>query len=108
MPFLPTNAQVTAVAPGADYIQAPSTHPPFDVVLVDGLDRVDCVHAALPALTSAGVIILDDTHRTEYQTLLAQLRQKGYKTLTLYGPKPISIIEAQTTIIYRSDNVLGL
>ena len=87
---------------------SPSTHPPFDVVLVDGLDRVDCVHAALPALTSAGVIILDDTHRTEYQTLLAQLRQKGYKTLTLYGPKPTSIIEAQTTIIYRSDNVLGL
>ena len=108
LPFLPTNAQVTAVAPGADYIQAPSTHPPFDVVLVDGLDRVDCVHAALPALTPAGVIILDDTHRTEYQTLLAQLRQKGYKTLTLYGPKPTSIIEAQTTIIYRSDNVLGL
>jgi type I site-specific restriction-modification system R (restriction) subunit len=54
------------------------------------------------------VIILDDTHRSEYQTLLAKLRDQGYKTLTFFGPKPTSIIEAQSTIIYRTDNALGI
>lgn len=107
-PFLPANAHLAAVAPGTEYIQAPCAHPPFDVVLVDGLDRVDCVNTALSALTPAGVMILDDTHRPDYQVLLKELRQQGYKTLTLFGPKPTSIIEAQSTIIYRSDNVLGI
>ena len=61
---------LAAVAPGTEYIQAPCAHPPFDVVLVDGLDRVDCVNTALSALTPAGVMILDDTHRTDYKVLL--------------------------------------
>ena len=106
--FLPANAHLEAVPPGEKYIQAPSAHAPFDLVLVDGLDRVECVNAALNALTAAGVVILDDTHRPEYQVLLSELRAQNYKTLTLYGPKPTSIVEAQSTIIYRSHNVLGL
>ncbi len=106
--FLPANVALEAVGPGPDYIQAPTKHNPFDVVLVDGLDRVDCVKTALTAITAGGVIILDDTHRPEYQALLADLRQQNYKTLTLFGPKPTSIIEAQSTIIYRSHNVLEL
>lgn len=107
-PYLPNNATLTSAMPGAEYIQAPNHQPPFDLILVDGLDRVACVEASLNALTPDGVIILDDTHRSEYQTLLAKLRDQGYKTLTFFGPKPTSIIEAQSTIIYRTDNALGI
>lgn len=107
-PYLPDNAMLATATPGPEYIQAPYAHEPFDLILVDGLDRVECVHAAIGALRPEGVIVLDDTHRPEYQRLLAPLREQGYKTLTLYGPKPTSIIEAQSTIIYRTENVLGL
>ncbi len=107
-PYLPNNVTLTSAMPGAEYIQAPNHQPPFDLILVDGLDRVACVEASLNALTPDGVIILDDTHRSEYQTLLAKLRDQGYKTLTFFGPKPTSIIEAQSTIIYRTDNALGI
>lgn len=107
-PYLPDNATLTSVSPGPKYIQAPSGQPLFDLILVDGLDRVACVEASINALSPGGVIILDDTHRREYQILLAKLRDQGYKTLTFFGPKPTSIIEAQSTIIYRRDNVLGI
>ena len=107
-PYLPNNADLSSVAPGPEYIQAPIGHAPFDLILVDGLDRVECVDASIEALSPGGVIILDDTHRSEYQILLDNLHEQGFKTLTFFGPKPTSIIEAQSTIIYRTDNVLGI
>ena len=107
-PYLPENAALTSVSPGPEYIQAPIDQAPFDLILVDGLDRVACVEASLGALAPRGVILLDDTHRCEYQVLLAKLREQGFKTLTFFGPKPTSIIEAQSTLIYRTDNVLNI
>ena len=107
-PYLPKNAALTSVTPGPEYIQAPIDQAPFDLILVDGLDRVACVEASIGALAPRGVILLDDTHRCEYQILLAKLREQGFKTLTFFGPKPTSIIEAQSTLIYRTDNVLNI
>jgi hypothetical protein len=43
-----------------------STGEKYDVVIVDGRDRVNCIKQSISALTSKGVILLDDSQRKRY------------------------------------------
>ena len=77
-------------------------------MLVDGPDRELCLPFAAQALSPQGVIILDDSHRKVYQEAIAELQTLGFRSLRFYGPKPNALIEAQSMLLYRSDNILGL
>lgn len=109
---LPANASVSSCPAGPRYQaaaeSAASADGPFDLVLVDGLDRELCLPFAARALTSQGVIILDDSHRKAYREALLELETLGFKSLRFYGPKPNALIEAQSMLLYRSDNILRL
>ena len=51
-----------------DYCRAIcSTGDRYDVVIVDGRDRVNCIKQSISALSSRGVILLDDSQRDRYQ-----------------------------------------
>jgi len=80
----------------------------FDVVVVDGRDRVNCVRQALGCLSERGVIVLDDSQRDNYQPAFTAMREAGFRQLSLAGLKPTDIGLDQTTIFYRADNCLGL
>lgn len=111
-PSLPTNARLRACEPGIQYQQAAersaNEQGAFDLVLVDGLDRELCLPYAARALTSGGVIVLDDSHRTVYRAALDELQTLGFRELRWFGVKPNSLIEAQTLLLYREHNVLGI
>lgn len=81
---------------------------PYDVIIVDGLYRNECLAAAPDLLSAAGVIVLDDAQRKEYGPGVAALRALGFRVLELHGPQPVSKHPGCTAILYRSDNVLGL
>lgn len=81
---------------------------PYDVVIVDGLHRSECLSAAPGLLTKAGVIILDDAQREEYGPSVHALRGIGFRVLELHGPQPVSKHPGCTAILYRDDNVMGL
>lgn len=80
----------------------------FDVVVVDGRDRVNCVRNALRSLTDRGVVILDNSDRENYRPGIALLEQAGFRHLDLSGLIPVVPWKGQTSIFYRAGNCLGI
>jgi hypothetical protein len=80
----------------------------FDIVVVDGRDRVNCVRMSLPRLSPSGVIILDDSHRDRYSEALDIARDGGFKVLSMIGVKPTGKRPGRTSILYRENNCLGI
>ncbi|TQV77646.1 glycosyltransferase [Exilibacterium tricleocarpae] len=80
----------------------------YDIVIVDGRDRVNCVKQAVQKLSDRGVILLDDSHRHEYAEGLRYAKSQGFKTLDFTGLKPLWHKPGRTTLIYRSDNCFDI
>lgn len=79
----------------------------FDIVVIDGRVRNECVHPALKAVSDDGVIILDDFERwgdSEWDTL----RKQGFRSLPFVGPKAHRLTESSTAILYRERNCLNI
>ena len=80
----------------------------FDIVIVDGRERIDCIKNAVDAIHSSGIIILDDSERDKYRKGIDFLKKEGFKQLDLWGIAPAVFFKKCTTVFYRSDNILGL
>jgi len=85
-----------------------TTSQKYDVIVVDGRDRVNCIKFSLDYLTGSGVVLLDDSSRERYTEAFHFLHQQGFKTLDIRGLKPGLNNMSQTTIAYRENNCLGL
>jgi len=81
---------------------------PFDLVVVDGRDRVNCMLQARLCLTENGVVILDDAQREQYLPGIHHLTASGFKRLNFEGLKPTGIAPERTTLFYRTQNCLDL
>lgn len=51
----------------------------FDIIIIDGWDRVNCVKNCLPALKKDGVIIWDNSDRAIYEEGYHYLLDNGYR-----------------------------
>lgn len=80
----------------------------FDLVLVDGRDRVNCALRASDRLSARGVIIIDDTDRPRYQPAITALVDQGFRRLDLRGLRPTGVRNTGTTLLYRPGNCLGI
>lgn len=80
----------------------------YDVVIVDGRDRVNCVKQSIHALSESGVIILDDSERPRYADAFAYAREHGFRILEFEGLKPTKLKPAKSSIFYREKNCLGI
>jgi len=80
----------------------------FDVVIVDGRDRVNCIRNCLGALTESGVVILDNSDRSDYADAVAYLFEHGFRKLEFIGFCPTVNLKSETSIFYRSQNVFGI
>ncbi len=110
-PRLPNN--VTAVqidlAPGGAYSRKIREYENrFDIVIIDGRDRINCVYNTLPALKPAGVIIWDNSDRPDYREGYDFLRAKGFKKIEFIGMCPVVNLKSETAVFYRENNVLGI
>lgn len=83
-------------------------HGPFDVVVIDGRQRVACSEAAPQALNPKGVIIWDNADRSEYREGQKTLEATGWRPIEFAGMSPGNVYGATTTIYYRPDNCLGI
>ncbi len=56
----------------ADYAAFIDKYPneDFDLIFVDGRNRAECIQHALPKLKRGGVLVLDNSERTQYQAAL--------------------------------------
>ena len=80
----------------------------FDIVVIDGRDRVRCAQNAINALKPSGVIVWDNADRAEYQPGFEFLAGHGYRRIDFFGMAPIEQYEISTAVLYRDDNCLGL
>ena len=80
----------------------------FDVIVIDGRDRVNCARNALDALNDRGVILFDDTQREEYRDGIQYLLARGFRQIDFEGLKPASVKMSRATMFYRPGNCLGV
>jgi precorrin-6B methylase 2 len=80
----------------------------FDIVVVDGEDRVNCIKHCLGALTESGVVIVDNSDRSQYAEGTTYLFEHGFRKLEFIGFCPIVNLKSETSIFYRSKNVFGI
>jgi hypothetical protein len=92
-----------------DYCRMPLTLPTtFDVVIVDGRDRVNCCKQAVKAVTESGVIVLDDSERGFYKEGINFLLDNGFKELSFSGISPGLFYRKSTSVFYRANNCLNI
>jgi len=80
----------------------------FEIIIVDGRDRVNCCKHSVDALSSDGVIVLDDSEREVYNPARIFLKEKGFKELSFSGISPGLFYEKATSVFYKADNCLGI
>lgn len=108
---LPSNAKLVFKTQDVDGVYCRAIHDEdekFDLVVVDGRDRVNCVKQAESMLTERGVILLDDSERERYSAAFAYLESCGMRALTFEGIKPTGLKIFHTTIFYREKNCVQL
>jgi len=80
----------------------------FEIIIVDGRDRVNCCKYSVDALTDNGVLVLDDSEREVYNPARIFLKEKGFKELSFSGISPGLFYEKATSVFYKADNCLGI
>jgi hypothetical protein len=94
---------------GGDYCKMPvKLEETFDVIIVDGRDRVNCCKQAVDALSSNGVVVLDDSEREFYREAIDFLLKRGFKQLAFTGISPGLFYRKATSVFYKDDNCLEI
>jgi SAM-dependent methyltransferase len=92
-----------------DYCRKPvKLEEKFDIIIVDGRDRVNCCKQAVEALTSDGVVVLDDSERDVYKEGVDFLINKGFKHLLFSGISPGLFYRKSTSVFYKAENCLSI
>lgn len=95
--------------PDGDYCRMPlQLKKQFDVIIVDGRDRVNCCKQAVNALTPAGVVVLDDSEREFYAEGIRFLKDNGFKQLSFSGISPGLFYNKATSVFYKAGNCLAI
>ena len=80
----------------------------YDVVVIDGRDRVNCMKEGIRSVTDTGVVLLDDSQREYYKEAIEYATQHGFRMLSIEGPKVAAFDIHRTTVFYRDNNCLGI
>lgn len=91
------------------YVQkAMSLQKSYDIIVVDGRRRVDCTKSAVKALKEEGILILDNSNRSEYSEAFSFLKIHGFNHVEFGGMTPMGVELSETTIFYKPNNFLNL
>lgn len=80
----------------------------FEIIIVDGRERVNCIMHSVKYLTNNGVLILDDSERDFYQEGINFLLDSGFRKIDFWGISPGVFFNKCTTIFYKSNNCLNI
>jgi hypothetical protein len=80
----------------------------FEIIVIDGRDRVNCAKNSLSALTADGVIIWDNSDREKYSPGYSYLVENGFRRLDFWGLGPINNYQWCTSVFYRDGNCMGI
>lgn len=80
----------------------------FDVVVIDGRDRVNCAKATMNLKQRPSAIIWDNSERERYQEGYDLLINNGYRRLDFDGFGPVNGRPWRTSVFYMPDNCLKI
>lgn len=80
----------------------------FDIVSIDGRDRVNCAQNCLGALKPDGVVLWDNSNREVYEMGYRFLRERSFRKIEFVGMCPIINDKSETSVFYRPRNCLGI
>ena len=80
----------------------------FDLIVIDGRDRVNCAKYAITKLKDDGVVIWDNSEREKYNESFELLAGMNFRRLVFFGMGPIAIQGWNTSVFYRTNNCFGL
>lgn len=107
----PGNSEMifTKLETGGEYAKkARSLGEKFDIIIVDGRDRVNCCKESIHALSAKGVIVLDDSERDIYDEARQFLKDQNFKELSFSGISPGLFYLKATSVFYKPDNCLAI
>jgi hypothetical protein len=103
------NYRLLEAGPVGPYVRAITEYQDhFDIIIVDGAERIACCRNCCGALKRDGVILWDNSDRDEYQPGYEYLAAQGFRRLDFTGMGPSGHMGWATTIFYRSENCLGI
>lgn len=107
---IPDNVELTFVGLEGDRYQNAilESSRDFDIILIDGRRRVECLKNSIQRLTPGGVLILDDSERESYKEAFEFMKANGFKHIPFSGIAIGSIHGKCTSVFYRQENVLGI
>lgn len=76
----------------------------FDIIIVDGRDRVKCFEHSISRLNDKGVIILDNSDRIKYASCFEIAKKHNMRFISFNGPSPRYAKFERSTIFYREGN----
>jgi hypothetical protein len=76
----------------------------FDLIVVDGRQRVNCIKSAIKKISPSGIIVLDDSERPEYTEGLDFLKLNKFKRIDFWGISPTYFHNKCTSIFSKDFN----
>ena len=107
----PSNSEMIfcELEPGGEYSKKPANMGlKFDIIIVDGRDRVNCCLQSLAALSDKGVVVLDDSERENYTAAISFFKKEGFKELSFSGISPGLFYRKSTSVFYKAENCLDI
>ena len=103
------NVQCIPLEYDGDYCRFPNNlNRLFDLIIVDGRDRVNCLIQSINSLNSKGVIVLDDSERIQYKKGIDYLLNQDFKKIDFWGISPGIFFKKCTSVFYRKNNCLDI
>jgi hypothetical protein len=75
----------------------------FDIIIIDGMLRKECVDASFDLIEQGGMILLDNSER--YPDMCETIRNKSYFQIDFHGFGPINEYTSVTSIFISSDSI---
>lgn len=92
-----------------EYIKPlPMSNQNYDIIVVDGINRNECLVESAKHLSESGVIILDDSERDEYLDGIKHLLKNGFRQINFSGIAPGVFFRKCTSIFYKNNNCLNI
>ncbi len=76
----------------------------YNIIIVDGRKRVECVKNSIQSLSEDGILILDDSQREKYKEADTFLTTNNFKKIEFWGIGPTYFKNKCTTIYYKENN----
>jgi len=103
----PPNVELYHVDPGLVSFDFSRISAPFDVVVVDGLDRLRAAELGESVLSPRGCLLVDNSDAYSGQDgdypIMTLFRNRGYSRVDLYGHAPGVILPHCTSLFFKSD-----